>query len=90
MAPHDFGHLDSVRRSAGGRVDHRGGLAEILGTDRGGRNGTEGLHVLAAVVVESVHGAAWNAESLPRPDVAAGVMAQRAFTSWPASGHAAA
>src|SRR5919108_339260 len=57
------------RRPAGGRVDHRGRLAEILRTDRGGRDGTEGLHVLTAVVVEPVNGAARNAEGLPWPDV---------------------
>src|SRR5579859_322629 len=69
MAPHDLGHLGSVRRATSGRVDHRGGLAEILWADRRGRDGTQGLHVLPAVVVESVNGAAWNAEGLPGPDV---------------------
>src|SRR5829696_1761233 len=69
MAAHDVGHLDSVRRATGRRVDHVGSLAEILRTDRGWRDGAERLHVLAAVVVEPVNGAARNAERLPRPDV---------------------
>src|SRR6516164_3005747 len=69
MAAHNFSHLDAVRRSAGGSVDHRGGLTEILWTDCGGRNDTEGRYVLAPVIVESVNRAARNAEGLPWPDV---------------------
>ncbi len=46
-----------------------GRLAEVLRTDGGRRDGAERLHVLAAVVVEPVNGAARNAEGLSRPDV---------------------
>ena len=69
MAAHDLGHLEVVRRPAGGRIEHRGRLVKILRTDGGGRDGAEGLHVLAAGVVEPVNGAARNAEGVPRPDV---------------------
>src|SRR5262245_46488552 len=74
MAAHDLGQLDPVRRSAGSRLNHRSGLAEILRTDRRGRDGTEGFHVLASMVVESVNRAARNAESLPWPDVDPGTI----------------
>ena len=69
VAAHDLGHLEVVRRPAGGRIEHRGRLVKILRTDGGGRDGAEGLHVLAAGVVEPVNGAARNAEGVPRPDV---------------------
>src|SRR5258708_8387358 len=69
MAAHDFGHLDSVRWPTGRRLHHLGCLAEILRTDRGWCDHAESLHVLAAVVVEAVNGAARNAEGLSRPDV---------------------
>src|SRR2546426_1846408 len=69
MAAHDLGHLDSIRWPTGRRLRHLGNLAEILRTDRGGGDGAKCLHVLAAVVVEPVNGAARNAEGLPRPDV---------------------
>jgi hypothetical protein len=61
----------SLTRSggAGSDLDHRGRLAKILRPDRGGRDGTEGLHVLAADVVEPVNGAPRNAQGLPWPDV---------------------
>src|SRR5438093_3321022 len=69
MAAHDLGHLDSVRWSTGRHLHHLGDLAEVLWTDRGWRDGTKRLHVLASVVVEPVNGAARNAKGLPRPDV---------------------
>ena len=69
MAAHDFGHLDSVRRPTGRRADYLGSLAEIRWTYGGWRDHAECLHVLAAVVVEPVNGAARNAERLPRPDL---------------------
>src|SRR5262249_55216143 len=69
MAAHDFAHLDSVRWPTSRRLHNLGSLAEILRTDRGWRNGTEHLHISAAVVVEPVNGAARNAEGLPWPDV---------------------
>ncbi len=74
MPAHDVGHLDSVGRSEGGGVDHRGGLTKELGTDRGRRDGTQDPRVLAAMVVESVNRAARNAEGLPWPDVDPGAV----------------
>ena len=74
MTTHDAGHFDPVRRAAGRRVDHGGGLTKKRRTDRGGRNGAEDLHVLVAVVVESVNRAVWNAERLSRPDVDPGAV----------------
>ncbi len=69
VADHGLGQLRPVRRPAGRRVDHLGRLAEILRTDRGGCDDTQRLCVFAAVVVEPVNGAPWNAECLLRPDV---------------------
>ena len=74
MPAHDVGHLDSVGRSEGGGVDHRGGLTKELGTDRGRRDGTQDPRVLAAMVVESVNRAARTAEGLPWPDVDPGAV----------------
>ena len=71
MTAHDLRHPGAVRRPAGRCVDHLGGVAEILWPDRGRRDQAEHLHVLAAVVVEAVNGAARNAERLSRPDVEA-------------------
>src|SRR5690242_4193546 len=69
MTTHDVGHFGPVRRAARRRVDDRGGLTKKRRTDRGGRDGAEDLHVLAAVVVESMNRASGNAERLSRPDV---------------------
>ncbi len=61
MAAHDFGHLDSVRRATGRRVDHLGSLAKILWTYGGWRDHAECLHVLGSVILEPVDGASRNA-----------------------------
>jgi integrase len=69
VAPHDFKHLDAVRRTTGGPVGDVGRLAEESRTDRGGRDRAEGLHALGAVIVEAMNGAAWNAQRLPWPNL---------------------
>ena len=55
-----------------------GCLAKILRTKSGRRDEAERLHVLAAVVVESVNSAARNAERLSPPDVDGGPAAHLA------------
>ena len=69
MAAHNFYHLYAVRRAASRRVDHLGGLSEILRANRGRRDQTERRRVLLSIVVKPVNDAARNAERLSRPDV---------------------
>src|ERR1700730_8872329 len=69
MAEHNLRHFQPVRRTTGRRVGHLGALAEKRGTDRGGRDYAEGLHLPASIVIEPVNGAARNAERLPGPNL---------------------
>ena len=69
VAAHDLRHFRAVRGPTRRRVHHLGRLAKILRTQRGRRDDAERLHVLAAVVVESVNSTARNTERLSRPDV---------------------
>src|SRR5690242_4709206 len=69
VASHDLGHPGAIGRPAGGRIDHLGSLAEILRTDRRGRDDAERRRVLASVVVEPVDGDAWKSEGMPGSDV---------------------
>src|SRR5262245_15310276 len=57
------------QRRSGGGVDRFSRLAEELRTDRGGRDGAQSLHVLTALVVEAMNGAARDAEGLPGSDI---------------------
>src|SRR5579862_2303778 len=69
MAAHDFGHLDSVRRTSGRCVDHFSRLPKILWTYGCWRDHAERLHVPRSVILEPVDGATRNAQRLARPHV---------------------
>ena len=60
-----------VRRAACRRREHGGGLPEVVDADRGWRDDAENFRIAAPTVVESVDGAAGNAERIARRDVEA-------------------
>ena len=64
---HDLHHFDTVRWATSRRIDYIGRFAKVLRTDRRRRDQTQHLHIAAGVVVETVDGAAGNAERLSRP-----------------------
>src|SRR5262245_20842147 len=68
VAAHDLGQLRTIRRPIR-RSHHRRDLVEVLRTDGRGRDDAYRLGVLAAVVVETMRGAARDAQRLSGADV---------------------
>src|SRR5690606_25786367 len=66
---HDLRESRMVRRAACSGGEHGGGLPEVVDADRGWRDDAENFRIAAPSVVESVDGAAGNAERIARPDL---------------------
>src|SRR5262245_38533975 len=66
---HDFGHLGPVRRPACRRPEYLKRFAEILRTDRGGRNDAQRFRVLASQIIESMNRTSRDAERLSGTNV---------------------
>jgi len=69
VAAHDFSQLCFIWWSADCRVHHCGDLAEILRTNGSRSDHTQDLYIPAPVVVETVNGAARDAECLSRANI---------------------
>ena len=67
MAAHDSAILTRSGGPPAAALSTSAASRKYCGPMRGWRDGAEGLHVLAAVVVEPMNGAARNAEGLPGP-----------------------
>lgn len=65
VAPHRGGEFAGIGRAAGGSLNDRGDVPEVVRTEDAGADDTKrgGVHV--AVVVEAVNSAAGDADDLP-------------------------
>ncbi len=65
MTAEDLAHLRALLRTARSSADHFASFAEVCGANCRWRYDAELFHILTAEVIESVHGAARDAECLP-------------------------